>query len=521
MQHIKKISLVIISLVLLYIPLSAQEVVELKQPTSNKLVVKLMFRNGSITDPQGKEGLTYLTASMIANGGTKSLTKTEIDSIIYPMAAQYGASVDKEVSVFTFQFHKDWVEDFYPILRDLMVAPSFSEADFNRLKSNQQNYVDQIIRASSDEEYSKKALEDLLFRGTNYQHMVQGTTAGVGNITLEDVKNHYKQFFTKNNVMIGLAGSYSDAFLNRLKADIARMSSETPEIPEPGKPNQPNGIEVEIISKENALGSAIFTGSPLSITRADDDFAALMIANSWLGEHRKSYSRLYQKIRETRSMNYGDYSYIEWYEQGGSYQLPPSGVPRSSNYFAVWIRPVQIGTQLKEQYEELKDIKIGHAHFALRLAIREIDLLIANGLSQEDFERTKQFLRSYIKLYIQTPEKELGFLMDSRFYGRQDYIKELDALLEEVTLSQVNSAVRKYLQTKNMFVTIVTDDSEAGPLAESLKKNQPSPMSYSNLVKEGLPEEVIQEDAKVATYPLNVTSVKIVPSANTFGNNKK
>ncbi len=521
MQHIKKITLAIISIVLLYIPLSAQEVVTLKQPMSNKIVVKLMFRNGSITDPQGKEGLTYLTASMIANGGTESLTKTEIDSIIYPMAAQYGASVDKEVSVFTFEFHKDWVEDFYPILRDLMVTPSFSEADFNRLKSNQQNYVDQIIRASSDEEYSKKALEDLLFRGTNYQHMVQGTTAGVSNISLEDVKNHYDQFFTKNNVMIGLAGSYSDDFLSRLKADIATMSAETPEIPEPGKANQPNGIEVEIISKENALGSAIFTGAPLSITRADDDFAALMIANSWLGEHRKSYSRLYQKIRETRSMNYGDYSYIEWYEQGGSYQLPPSGVPRSSNYFAVWIRPVQIGTQLKEQYEELKDINIGHAHFALRLAIREIDLLVENGLSQEDFERTKQFLRSYIKLYIQTPEKELGFLMDSRFYGRNDYIKELDALLAEVTLAQVNDAVKKYLQTDNMFVTIVTDDSEAGPLAESLKENSPSPMSYSNLVKEGLPEEVIAEDEEVATYPLNVTSVEIIPSANTFGNSKE
>lgn len=520
MRQIKKITPIILSFFLLHIPLKAQEVVELKQPMSNKIVIKLMFRNGSITDPAGKEGLTNLTATLITDGGTQNLSKSEIDSIIYPMAAQYGSSVDKEVSVFTFEFHKDWIKDFYPILKGLMVTPAFDEDDFNRLKSNQQNYVDQIIRASSDEEYSKKALEDLLFRGTNYQHMVEGTSEGVKNITLDDVKNHYRQFFTKNNVMIGIAGSYSAEFLNQLKSDINKLSSVTPKIPAPGKPNQPKGIEVEIISKENALGSAIFTGAPLSVTRENDDFAALMIANSWLGEHRKSYSRLYQKLRETRSMNYGDYTYIEWYEKGGSYQLPPSGVPRSSNYFAIWIRPVQIGSQLKEQYEELKDIKIGHAHFALRLALREIDLLIENGLSQNDFEQTKQFLRSYIKLYIQTPEKELGFLMDSRYYNRKDYIKELDTLLEDVTLEEVNNAIKKYLQTENMFVTIVTDDSEAGPLAESLRKNQPSPMSYSNLVKEGLPEEVLREDEEAATYRLNVTSVKIVPSENTFGNNK-
>ena len=38
----------------------AQEVVELKLPKSNKVVIKLMFRNGSICDPAGKEGLTNL-----------------------------------------------------------------------------------------------------------------------------------------------------------------------------------------------------------------------------------------------------------------------------------------------------------------------------------------------------------------------------------------------------------------------------------------------------------------------------
>src|SRR5690606_13899703 len=219
-----------------------------------------------------------------------TMTKSEIDNKVYPMAAQYVASVDKEVSVFTFEFHKDWTDELYPILKGLILTPALDEADFNRLKSNQQNFVDQIIRASSDEEYSKKALEDLLFRCTNYQHMVEGASAGVSNITLEDVRNHYRQFFTKNNVTIGIAGNYSADLLNKLKSDINSLPDVKLTLPAPGKPIQPNGIVVEIISKDNALGSAIFTGFPLAITRADDDFAALMIANSWLGEHRKSYS---------------------------------------------------------------------------------------------------------------------------------------------------------------------------------------------------------------------------------------
>jgi zinc protease len=241
-----------------------------------------------------------------------------------------------------------------------------------------------------------------------------------------------------------------------------------------------------------------------------------MIANSWMGEHRKSYSRLYQKIRQTRSMNYGDYSYIEWYSNGGRNQLPPSGVPRASNYWSIWIRPVQIATQLQAQYPELADIEVGHAHFALRLAIREFDLLIKNGMSKEDFEATRTFLRSYTKLYAQSPAQQLGWLMDSHFYGRRDYLAELDALLAKATLDEVNQAIRKHWQTDNMFVTIVTDDSEAKPLADSLINNTPSPMSYSNLVKSGLPAEVLAEDDEVAAYQLNVKKVTVVDSADTF-----
>jgi zinc protease len=494
----------------------AQEVVELKQSNSAKLVVKLMFNNGSISDPSGKEGLTYTTAQLITQGGSGELSYSDIQEKIYPMAAQYGSSVDKEVTIFTFEFHKDWEEAFYPIMMGLITNPSFKQADFDRVKLNQQAYVDQVVRASSDEEYSKKGLEDFLFRGTNYQHMKEGKTASVASITLEDVKEHYKKFFTKNNLMIGIAGNYSSVFLDKLKYDLAILSDTNPEIPQPAVIDMPNGIEVEIISKDGAFGSAIFTGYPLNITRADNEFAALVVANSYLGEHRKSYGRLYQMIREQRSMNYGDYSYIEWYDNGGRNMLPPGGVPRHSNYFAVWIRPVQIAKQLKIQYEELRGIKIGHAHFALRMALREIDKMIKNGISEEDFEATRAFLKSYIRLYIKSPSNQLGYLMDSKMYGRENYIEELDKLLADLTLEDVNNAIKNYLQIENMKITIVTDKSEAQALAKSLKNNLTSPMSYSNLVKAGLPAEVLSEDSETENFKLNVKRVSIVDSKDTF-----
>ena len=491
-------------------------VVELKQKNANKVVIKVRFDNGSIVDPGDKKGLTYATASLMAQGGAGGVSYPDIQDRMHPWAAGYSVAVDRQVTTFTFQVPVDFVDEFYPLVKNVLLAPNFNEKDFSRVMKGQQNFVDQVVRASSDEDYSKFALEDQLFRGGNMQHLKQGTSASVKAITLDDIKGHYTKVFTRNNVTIGIAGNYSDAMLAKLKTDIGGLPDTAFAPGSPSKANKADGIEVEIIAKDGAFGSAMFTGASLPITRANDEFAALMIANSWMGEHRKSYSRLYQKIREARSMNYGDYSYIEWYNAGGQNMLPPSGVPRASNYWSIWIRPVQIATQLQSQYPELADISIGHAHFALRMAIRELDLLIKNGMSKEDFAATRTFLRSYTKLYAQSPAQQLGWLMDSRFYGRTDYLAELDKLLKETSLEEVNAAIRKYWQVDNMYVTIVTDKGEAQPLADSLINNTVSPMSYSNLVKTGLSAEILAEDKAVSEYQLNVKKVTIVPSADSF-----
>ena len=408
------------------------------------------------------------------------------------------------------------MNDFYPIMMDVVTSPAFSQDDFDRIKSNQQNYVDEVIRSSSDEEYSKKALEDYLFRGTNYQHMVQGTSKGVQSITLDDVKAHFKNYYSVKNVMIGVAGNYSSDLISKLKNDLAKLGSAPAAIAQPVKPKMPAGLQIEIVQKENALGSAICMGFPLDITRSDDDFAALMVANSWLGEHRKSYSHLYKKIREERSMNYGDYTYIEWYDNGGANMLPPPGVPRHSNYFSIWIRPVQTAAGLKKQYQELSSISIGHAHYAMRMALKEMQAVIDNGMSKEDFEATRTFLKSYMKLCIQSTERQLGYLMDSRFYGRKDYITEMNTLLSALKLEDVNAAIKKYWQTRNFYVTIVTDKTESEPLKKSLESNSPSPMSYSNVLKGSLSKEILSEDQAVEGYSLNVKNVSIIDSQNTF-----
>ncbi|SDL97572.1 zinc protease [Catalinimonas alkaloidigena] len=516
MKNILYRGLLGVALLALPLVVRAQEVVELPNAQSNKVVVKLAFRNGSVTDPLGKEGLTNLTAEVWTNTGSDRYTKPEIDALLYPMAASYGAFTDKEMTTLTFEVHEDHLDQFYAIFQGVLLRPAFHEKDFSRVRSNLKNYVEQVIKASSDEDFSKLALEEKLYEGTPYQHPKYGTVQGLDAITLEDVKQHFRTQFTRHNVTIGIAGKYPASFLTKLKADLNRLSDVAPATVVVPRPEMPDGLHVELIPKPNNLGTAIFAGYPIDIDRSSDDWPAMLVVNSYLGEHRKSYSKLYQLIREKRSMNYGDYTYIEWYEAGGQHQLPLTGFPRSSNYFAIWIRPVQTAYSLTSQYDELSDLQVGHAPFALRMALYEIDRVKNEGLTQEEFDLTRQFLRSYLKLYIQTPERRLGFLLDSRFYGLQDYIAEMDEALANLTLEQVNAAAARYLQTENLDVVMITDEAEAAPLKTLLETQAPSPMSYANVVRESLPESVFELDKTVEAFPLRVDEVTVVPPADVF-----
>ncbi len=96
---------------------------------------KLWFQVGSQNDPPGKEGLAALTAAMISDGGTGQLSYEEILEALYPMAASYWVSVDKEMTVVRGQAHREVASRFYDLFSSAILDPGFRQEDFDRLQS--------------------------------------------------------------------------------------------------------------------------------------------------------------------------------------------------------------------------------------------------------------------------------------------------------------------------------------------------------------------------------------------------
>src|SRR6185436_9873077 len=134
------------------------------------------------------------------------------------------------------------------------------------------------------------------------------------------------------------------------------------------------------------------------------------------------------------------------------------------------------------------------AHFALRLAIFELDKLIRDGLTQEQFERARSFLSKNINLLIKTKQAELGYAIDSVYYGIADYKNYVQSSLAALTVKDVNDAIKKQLRTSDLRIVAVAQNSEA--LKEKLSTNAISKMTYNS----DKPEEVMEEDKLVERY---------------------
>ena len=448
---------------------------------------KIWFKVGSQNDPKGKEGLASLTADLISEGATLNNSYDQILEKLFPLAAGYSCNASVEMTMFNGRVHKDNLDEYYQLFIDAILNPAFREDDFNRLKQRTLNYLNTTLKYSSDEELGKAVLYNDIFKGTSYGHISVGTISGIENITLDDVKEFYKKYYSKNNFVIGLGGGYDVTLIDKLNSDLSKLNDLQVEETSKPEPEKIEGLNFTLIEKD-AQATAISLGFPIDVLRGSKDWYALAIANSWFGEHRNSSSHLYQVIREERGLNYGDYSYIENFPNGGSYQMPPTNVSRKQQIFEMWIRPVPNETR----------------HFVLRTAMRELQLLVDNGMTKENFELTRNFLKKYVLNYAKTTSSRLGYAIDDKFYGvNGSHLELFRKMMDQITLDDVNNVIKKHLQYQNMKIAIITNDAES--FKNDLIANTSSPIVYST----PKPDFVLEEDKNIIDYKLNVDGNKI------------
>jgi len=462
-------------------PPAATGLVLLPVRSDPTIAFSLWFKVGSQNDPPGKEGLAYLTGRMIADASTENNPYEDVLEKLYPIASSYRVRVDREMTTLTGRTHRDNLAVFFGLFEDAYLRPAFDADDFERVKRDAINYLENTLRYASDEELGKGTLLDSIFAGTAYAHPSQGTVDGLNEITLEDVRSFYRRYYTADNVTPGLAGGFDAALEDTLQSSLSRLPETGERIAVAIQPEEIEGRHLVLVSKPGADASISF-GIPIDVRRGERDFYALWIANSWLGEHRNRASHLFGVIREARGLNYGDYSYIEAFPGGGQRSMPPVNVGRNQQIFEVWIRT----------------LPNHQAHFALRAAVRELTRLVDDGLSQEQFELTRTFLKKYSLHFSETTAERLGYAMDDEFYaiGGEGHLARFRRMMDELTLEEVNAVLRRQLRPDRLKIAIVTGEAER--LLSAIASEEPSPLEYES----PKPQAILDEDQIISAFPL-------------------
>ncbi|MBT8132503.1 MAG: insulinase family protein, partial [Gammaproteobacteria bacterium] len=408
-------------------------------------------------------------------------TIEDINKALYPVAASFNAQVDKEMTRLAGQVHRDNLDLWYRLVSGQLLTPGWREQDFSRLRTQLINGVRTSLVGNNDEELGKEVLYQQIY-GLQHPYGApnEGHSADLAALTLADVQRFYSQYYTINNITVGLAGGYPDDFAARIAGDLQHLPAGQRQKPLVRAPEALAQNRAVIVEKETPAVAVSF-GFPIDLKRGDEDWVALWLVRSWFGEHRNAGGHLYDRIRETRGMNYGDYAYIEYFPRGMFQSYPDTNLGRQQQIFQIWLRPLRNNND---------------AHFATRTALYELEKVIEDGMSEQDFETTRSYLAKYVSLMMDGQSRRLGYSLDSRYYGIDEFDNYLRKELNELTLADVNRVIREQLRTHNMQYVFVARD--ATDLRDRLLSGRESPMKYDS----AMPESLLDEDRRIQRLPV-------------------
>ncbi|MCU0230047.1 MAG: insulinase family protein [Acidobacteria bacterium] len=460
--------------------------------------IRVVFDVGAVDDPPGKEGLAALTAALVAGGGSRDAAFFALQERLYPIGGTIRGWADQETTTFVAEAPAEHAPELYAVLRSVLVTPRFDAADFARLRAAQVAALAETLRGADDEQLARRTLELLIFEQHRYAHLPEGTVRSLRALVPDDARAFWRERYRAGNARFGVAGAYPPDLPEALRTDLATLPPGAPER-EPVLPSAPAGMPRVVIVEKPTPAATIALGFPVAVNRAHPDYAALLVAMSWLGEHRTPYGRLYRELREARGLNYGDYAYAEHFVEDPGTRFAAPGHPRSQQYASFWIRPVAPA----------------NAAFAMRTALAELDRAIAEGIPREEFERQRDFLREYLKLWRQTPDRHLGWALDDDFYGTPDGLARLDAQLAALTAETLQAALVRHLRADRWKAVVVTQDAEL--LRQQLTDGLPTPVAPAAGEGPGT-GEIPEADRRYAAWPLGLgqASVFVVPAQALF-----
>lgn len=272
-------------------------------PTINMFMI---FRTGSLNDPEGKDGLASLAMRMLKSGGTKNLTPDKLEEKLDFLGSSISSNAGNEFSqvnlwTLTKNFDESW-----KILTDILFNPLFDKERFETEKKKDL----ELIRRRWDRPTSvgRYLYNDLVY-GKGYPDIRRTTTAGIESITIEDVKAFYEKSIKDAAIVVAFSGDFKTPAITELVKKTYKDWKGTPagtlDLPKAKLASKPG---LYIVDKQDMTQAIVCMGH-LGINRLDPDNVEINIMNFILGSGGFN-SRIMREVRSNRGLAYSAFGYV-------------------------------------------------------------------------------------------------------------------------------------------------------------------------------------------------------------------
>ncbi|MEM1325173.1 MAG: pitrilysin family protein [Bacteroidota bacterium] len=408
-----------------------------KETRGDGVVANMTFRIANEKAIKGKSIVGQMAASML-DKGTESLNRQEIQDKLDKLNARvrvYGGSQAVSARIET---ERENLGETIKLVADMLKNPSFSEEEFTKLKEERLAGIERNLsepQALASNAFGR-ALSPYDKDDVRYVMTMEEEIEAVNAVTLEEVKKYYEDFYgVTSGTTASVVGDFDENEVKGLlKEEFSDWNSKGTykRVASPFIANKTENINIETPDKANSM---FFAGQKIKMSDENPDYPALMIANNLLGGGGLS-SRLANRIRQEEGLSYGVGSFFN---------------ARSKDETAT------IGAYAIYAPENRE---------ALEKAFREeVEKAITEGFTEEEFEAAKKgWLEG--QNVSRSQDASLSGQLNSNLFLDRDMMwsKELEEKVDNLTVKDVNAAMKKYVDLDKMVFI------KAGDFAGAAKK---------------------------------------------------
>ncbi|MFQ5629213.1 MAG: M16 family metallopeptidase, partial [bacterium] len=386
----------------------------------------LLLDAGYASDQFGLPGTASLAMNML-DEGTKSRTALQISDELAMLGANLGSGSNLDMSTVFFSSLKENLDASLDIFADVVLNPSFPEADFKRLQKQQLariqrekvSPIQMALRVFPGLLYGKDHAYGLPFTGS-------GTEESVAKITRKDLQKFHKTWFKPNNATLIVVG---DAQMDEIAPKLEKLFKGWKKGTTPAKnispvPHKDKSV-VYLIDKPGALQSIIFAGH-VALPKTNPDEIAIETMNTILGG--AFISRLNMNLREDKHWSYGARSLI---------------IDASAQRPFIAYAPVQTDKTKESMVEVAKELS---------------EITGARPASAEELARAQSNKTLRLPGSWETNNAVAGSITEIVRFGLDDnYFETYPQKINALKVSDISSAAKKIVKPDNLVWVIVGD----------------------------------------------------------------